>query len=100
MISARWEPDKPQRCSLSHPDALRLEEMQSACVAKWMTRMSQPSACVSHFAGVSSPSCTASDLRQACLEVSARFTVADAEQLCSNLQGAHHAFWSDFWSRQ
>jgi hypothetical protein len=87
-------------CILSNPDRGRLDEMKRECVTRWMARMGESSACTSYFAGVASSACSAADLRAACAETSARFTIQDAESLCGNLQRAHQAFWGPFWDKQ
>jgi len=87
-------------CALEAPNAARLEEMRQECVTDWMTKMSQPRACVQHFSGVASGGCSAAELRDACEEVSAKFRVRDAEKLCEGLQQAHQAFWPSFWASQ
>ena len=84
-------------CELHAPDAERLAQMRKECVSEWMTKMSQPQACVEHFSGVGSESCSAADLRTACERVSCLFTIRDAEHLCDNLQAAHQTFWPEFW---
>uniref|UniRef100_A0A6C0C0U2 Uncharacterized protein n=1 Tax=viral metagenome TaxID=1070528 RepID=A0A6C0C0U2_9ZZZZ len=84
-------------CSVGFPDPRRLASMQDECVSKWMVRMTEPESCVSHFAGVASPGCSAAELEGACRETARRFTKRDAEKLCRNIQAAHQDFWPGFW---
>ena len=73
--------------------------MKKECVTRWMTRMGESRPCTSYFAAVASGACSSADLRAACSETSARFTIQDAESLCESLQQAHRAFWPSFWAR-
>lgn len=85
-------------CELHAPDAEQLTQMRKECVSEWMTKMNEPKACVQHFSGVGSKTCSATDLRMACEQVAGLFTIRDAERLCDNLQAGHQNFWPEFWA--
>ena len=93
------EEGRPSACYVGTPNRQQSASMQADCVAKWMVRMTEPESCVSYFAGVAAPSCSAADLLDACTITSTRFTKRDAQMLCTNLQDAHQAFWPGFWQR-
>ena len=83
-------------CKIYPPTHSDYVNMHDQCVKKWMQKMHRKNECVSYLAGISSKSCSSSELGVACDNLASRFTVDHASQLCMNLQKAHNDFWPDF----
>jgi len=73
--------------------------MKSDCVSEWMNKMADGDACIEHMSRVAGGNCSAGDIERACSQTAQRFTVRDADALCTGIQNAHENFWPAFWTR-
>jgi hypothetical protein len=76
--------------AIQHADNHMIQD----CTAQYMMKMNRKQECVKHLAYVADPQSTVAQLSHACDALNERFTVQDARRLCTDLAGAHAAFWS------
>lgn len=70
--------------------------MIAKCVGDQMAKMSTHEECMWHLAVVAPKEATVDDLSRYCSGIGQVFSVSDATQLCTGLNGVHKNFWQRF----